>query len=70
MNDLPHTLGHGVSGIVETVGPGVGKVDLGDHVVLTGIKGDGLDIPSMVYQRSNGSIVNSGVISTFFHPRS
>ncbi len=62
---LPHTLGHEGSGIVKTVGPGVRKVKPGDHVVLTWIKGDGLDAPSAIYRRSNGSVVNSGAISTF-----
>ena len=62
---LPHTLGHEGSGIVKTVGPGVGKVKPGDPVVLTWIKGDGLDVPSAMYHRSNGSVVNSGAISTF-----
>ena len=62
---LPHTLGHEGSGIVETVGSGVGKVKPGDHVVLTWINCDGLDVPSTIYQRSNGSVVNSGAISTF-----
>lgn len=38
-NYLPHTLGHEGSGIVEAIGPGVSKVELGDHVVLTWIKG-------------------------------
>lgn len=32
---LLHTLGHEGSGIIETVGQGVGKVKSGDHVVLT-----------------------------------
>lgn len=62
---LPHTLGHEGSGIVKTVGPGVKKVNSGDHVVLTWIKGDGLDVPSTIYRRSNGAVVNSGAISTF-----
>ena len=62
---LPHALGHEGSGIVETVGSGVEKVKPGDHVVLTWIKGDGLDVPSAIYQRSNESVVNSGAISTF-----
>lgn len=62
---LPHTLGHEGSGIVESVGTGVTKVKPGDHVVPTWIKGDGLDVPSTSYQRSNGSLVNSGAISTF-----
>ena len=62
---IPHTLGHEGSGIVEAVGPGVSKVKPGDSVVLTWIKGDGLDVPSTMYQRSTGSVVNSGAISTF-----
>lgn len=62
---LPHTLGHEGSGIVEMVGSGVQKVKIGDHVVLTWIKGNGADVPSTLYKRSDGSIVNSGAISTF-----
>lgn len=62
---LPHALGHEGSGIVETVGPEVTKVRPGNHVVLTWIKGKGLDVPSTIYQTSNGSVVNSGAISTF-----
>lgn len=62
---LPHTLGHEGSGIVETVGPGVRKVKPGDYVVLTWIKGDGLDVSSTTYQSNSGSIINSGAISTF-----
>lgn len=62
---LPHTLGHEGSGIVEVVGPAVKKVKPGDHVVLTWIKGMGADVPSTQYKRADGSIVNSGAISTF-----
>jgi len=62
---LPHTLGHEGSGIVETVGPGVEKVKPGDYIVLTWIKGDGLDVSSTTYQSNNGAIINSGAISTF-----
>jgi len=62
---LPHTLGHEGSGIVKTIGPGVKKVKPGDRVVLTWIKGSGADIPSVLYKRKDGSIVNSGGISTF-----
>jgi len=62
---LPHTLGHEGSGIVIEVGPEVRKVKVGDHVVLTWIKGAGLDSPSMQYERVDGSIVHSGAISTF-----
>lgn len=62
---IPHTLGHEGSGIVEAIGPGVTKVRPDDRVVLTWIKGKGLDTPSTTYQTSNGSTVNSGAISTF-----
>jgi S-(hydroxymethyl)glutathione dehydrogenase/alcohol dehydrogenase len=62
---LPHTLGHEGSGIVEAIGTGVTKVAPGDHVVLTWIKGKGLDVPSSKYSRPDGLTVNSGAISTF-----
>lgn len=62
---LPHTLGHEGSGIVVEIGPDVTKVKPGDHVVLTWIKGGGHDVPSTKYSRKDGSIVNSGAISTF-----
>ncbi len=62
---LPHTLGHEGSGIVIEVGPEVQKVKAEDHVVLTWIKGKGIDAPATQYQRQVGSVVNSGAISTF-----
>ena len=61
---LPHTLGHEGSGKVIEVGPKVKKVKPGDRVVLSWIKGEGADVPSMVYQSLEGP-VNSGAISTF-----
>lgn len=61
---LPHTLGHEGSGIVLQTGPEVTKVRKGDKVVITWIKGAGLDVPSCQYQ-SNGQVVNSGAVSTF-----
>jgi S-(hydroxymethyl)glutathione dehydrogenase/alcohol dehydrogenase len=62
---LPHALGHEGSGIVEAIGCGVQKVKPRDRVVLTWIKGVGADAGSSVYKRKDGSIVNSGAISTF-----
>jgi len=62
---LPHTLGHEGSGVVEAVGAGVKKVKKGDRVVLTWIKSSGCDVMSARYERSDGSFVNSGAISTF-----
>ena len=61
---LPHTLGHEGSGIVLQTGPDVTKVEEGDKVVITWIKGAGFDVPSCQY-RSNGQMINSGAVSTF-----
>ena len=61
---LPHTLGHEGSGIVKEIGPGVKKVKVGDHVVLTWIKGEGLAPLGTTYRAGNLAI-NSGPISTF-----
>jgi S-(hydroxymethyl)glutathione dehydrogenase/alcohol dehydrogenase len=61
---IPHTLGHEGAGIVVKVGPKVQKVSVGDHVVLTWIKGVGADVASTKYTGPN-MVVNSGAISTF-----
>lgn len=61
---LPHCLGHEGSGIVREIGPGVGKVKPGDSVILSWIKGTGLDVPGTVYDW-NGRKVNAGGITTF-----
>lgn len=61
---IPHTLGHEGSGIVRAVGDGVAKVQPGQRVVLTWIKGTGADVPGSVYGSAIGP-VNSGAISTF-----
>lgn len=63
---LPHTLGHEGSGIVREVGEQVTKVKVGDHVVLSWIKGSGLEAGGCKYQSSQGT-VNSGAISTFLN---
>jgi len=63
-NFLPHTLGHEGSGIVKEIGPGITKVQPGDHVVLSWLKGSGQNVPSTVYRSQIGNI-NSGSISTF-----
>jgi S-(hydroxymethyl)glutathione dehydrogenase/alcohol dehydrogenase len=62
---LPHTLGHEGSGVVLEVGSDVSKVQCGDHVVLTWIKGTGHDVSSTQYTNGDGLPVNSGAISTF-----
>ncbi|MFC1909221.1 zinc-binding dehydrogenase [Chloroflexota bacterium] len=62
---LPHVLGHEGSGTIEAVGPNVNKVKLNEPVILSWIKGKGLDVPSTTYQGSSGTTINSGAIATF-----
>ena len=61
---LPHMLGHEGAGVVVDVGPGVGKVERGDHVVMHWMKGSGIDSVTPKFT-SNGSVVNAGWITTF-----
>lgn len=61
---LPHCLGHEGSGIVRETGVGVTRVQQGDRVVLSWIKGSGGDIPGTQYNW-NGRTVNAGGITTF-----
>jgi S-(hydroxymethyl)glutathione dehydrogenase / alcohol dehydrogenase len=61
---LPHTLGHEGAGIVEEIGPGVTKVKKGDHVVLSWIKGKGINAAPPVYMNGEKRI-NCGQLSTF-----
>lgn len=61
---LPHTLGHEGSGTVVRVAPGVTKVQPGDHVVLSWIKGSGAEAPPPIYTSEDGAI-HSGAVSTF-----
>lgn len=62
---LPHCLGHEAGGIVEKIGPNVTKVKPGDHVVLSWIKGSGMDVPSTRYLNSKNQVINAGAITTF-----
>jgi S-(hydroxymethyl)glutathione dehydrogenase / alcohol dehydrogenase len=61
---LPHCLGHEGSGTVYDIGPGVTKVKPGDRVILSWIKGSGMNVPGTTYQW-NGTTVNAGGITTF-----
>lgn len=61
---LPHTLGHEGSGIVMECGQGVTKVKKDQSVILTWIKGEGIDAKGPIYRHGNLK-VNSGPISTF-----
>lgn len=62
---LPHLLGHEGSGIVIATGEGVSKVKIGDEVILTWIKGDGIEAEGAQYDAEDGSIINSGKVTTF-----
>lgn len=62
---VPHTLGHEGAGIVLEIGETVAKVKIGDHVVLSWIKGKGADVPSTQYTGPDNEKINSGAVSTF-----
>lgn len=61
---LPHTLGHEGFGVVTEVGAQVTKVKPGDEVVLTWLKGNGMNVLGAQYQWGS-KVVNSGAVSTF-----
>ena len=61
---LPHLLGHEGSGVVIEVGEGVSKIRKSEKVVLTWIKGDGLEYVGTKYYKDN-TIINSGPVTTF-----
>lgn len=61
---LPHLIGHEGVGVVEEVGPEVTKVQPGDQVVLTWIRGSG-HAGSPIRYRSDRGPVNAGPIATF-----
>jgi S-(hydroxymethyl)glutathione dehydrogenase / alcohol dehydrogenase len=61
---LPHLLGHEGTGVVVETGPGVEKVRAGDLVVLTWIRGAGLDAGGTQYLQGNRT-VNAGAVTTF-----
>ncbi len=61
---LPHCLGHEASGVVREAGPGVSRVVAGDPVVLSWLKGPGIEAGGSVYEW-NGRCVNAGAVTTF-----
>jgi S-(hydroxymethyl)glutathione dehydrogenase/alcohol dehydrogenase len=61
---LPHCLGHEGTGIVVNIGEGVTKVSVGDHVILSWIKGSGLNsLPPRYYKGSQE--ISAGFANTF-----
>ena len=61
---LPHLLGHEGSGVVEDVGPDVKKFKKGDEVMLSWIKGNGIEAQGAIYD-SDDVVINSGKVTTF-----
>lgn len=61
---LPHLLGHEAYGIVEKIGPNVSKVKPGDEVVISWIKGEGIDAPGPTFDK-DGIQINAGPVTTF-----
>lgn len=61
---LPHCLGHEATGIVTEIGPGVSRAKVGDRVLLSWIKANGIDAGGTVYESKIGP-VNAGAITTF-----
>src|ERR1700691_269476 len=61
---LPHCLGHEGTGKVMDVGASVSKVKRDDAVVLSWIKGTGIEAGGAVYAW-NGKRVNAGAVTTF-----
>jgi S-(hydroxymethyl)glutathione dehydrogenase / alcohol dehydrogenase len=60
----PHCLGHEGAGTVMEAGPGVTKVKPGDQVVLSWIRGEGMEAGGTVYDW-DGKKVNAGGVTTF-----
>lgn len=61
---LPHLLGHEASGVVEEIGQGVTKVKPGDHVVISWIRGSGMNVSGPILS-TQSSVINAGQVTTF-----
>jgi S-(hydroxymethyl)glutathione dehydrogenase/alcohol dehydrogenase len=61
---VPHCLGHEGTGTVIEAGPAVSKVKAGDKVVLSWIKGSGIEAGGAVYAWGDRK-VNAGGVTTF-----
>ncbi|HEY1857213.1 zinc-binding dehydrogenase [Acidocella sp.] len=61
---VPHCLGHEGTGTVRDIGLGVAKVKVGERVVLSWIKGSGIEAGGAQY-RWDDKLVNAGGVTTF-----
>jgi len=64
-NYLPHGFGHEAVGKVERLGKKVKKVKIGQQVILSWIKGKGLDFGGHTLKDIKNKIINFGPLSTF-----
>lgn len=62
---LPHGFGHEASGKVIAIGKKVKKVKCGDHVILSWIKGKGLDLGGFQLIDYKNEKINFGPVSAF-----
>jgi S-(hydroxymethyl)glutathione dehydrogenase/alcohol dehydrogenase len=62
---LPHCLGHEGSGVVVDIGRAVTRVAPGCRVILSWMKGEGMDVPGSVYSKGTRSAVHAGAVTTF-----
>lgn len=62
---LPHLLGHEGVGFVEEIGQRVTKCRPGDQVILSWVKGAGVNAKSATYLDEDRHPVNSGQVTTF-----
>lgn len=61
---LPHCLGHEGVGTVMETGPEVSRVRPGDRVIMSWLKGDGVEAGGAKYAHE-GAVVNAGAVTTF-----
>jgi len=64
-NFLPHAFGHEATGQVISIGKKVKKVSINDEVILSWIKGEGLDYGGFQLANIKNQKINFGSISTF-----
>ena len=62
---LPHLLGHEGVGKVIRIGKGVSKVRVGDTIISSWIRGEGLDVKIDNIYSVNDEKINSGKVTTF-----
>jgi S-(hydroxymethyl)glutathione dehydrogenase/alcohol dehydrogenase len=62
---LPHLLGHEGFGIVREIGPEVKKVSVGQKVVISWIKGLGINAVNPIFTTKDNKVINSGSATTF-----